>query len=190
MSESTNTVIQRLPDELESLWRFAFRLCGCTHESKELVQQTCLRAIEQQHLYREKGSYRSWLFRILHNLWVNKLRSMDFQHQKQKSESQTDTDVVDLARFRSGEGSVSAPESVAFLHEVYRLMQSLPEGQRVVMELICVEGFSYKETAAILDIRIGTVMSRLARARMKIGLKIQPPKSNPSGIKSNTRCEN
>lgn len=176
---------QRLPDELNALWRFAYRLTKNQDEAQDLVQQTCLRALEQQSLYQETGALRSWLFRLLHNLWINRVRSSDYKHQQQIRESQTDNDIVDLEHYRNSGGKTFEPESVLFLDEVRNLVQTLPPNQRMVIELICVEGFSYKETAEILDVRIGTVMSRLARARLKMGQLVQSTDNDVPTNRSN-----
>jgi len=72
-------------------------------------------------------------------------------------------DESDLGR------DTSTPETRLELQQVVNAVEALPEGQRLVTQLVCVSGFSYAETASILDIAVGTVMSRLARARVAIG---------------------
>jgi len=82
-----------------------------------------------------------------------------------------DLDVEQL-RIHGAVVDRDSPESQLRLHQIYQLVESLPDAQRLVVVLVCVEGFTYDETAQILDIPIGTVMSRLARARMTLGKAI------------------
>lgn len=169
MTTANIDIAERLPHELEALWRFAFRLTGQADESNDLVQQTCLRALEQQHLYKEKGSLRSWLFRMERNLWLNQVNSREARDRRAANGRDSEAQIIDITNYYHPAEAVSGPEGELFLDQVYCMVKALPEDQRSVIELICVEGFSYRETAEILDIRMGTVMSRLARARLRIG---------------------
>lgn len=170
MTSDQNDVVAGLEGELEPLWRFALRLTGRADQASDLVQRTCVRALENRDKYERRGKLRSWLFSIQHRIWLNELRS---SHLRQFESLDTVSDRVLSSRDDSSRpsGSVSADnaESRTLLEQVLVLVESLPEAQRLVLILVAVEGFSYRETADILDIRIGTVMSRLARARLVLG---------------------
>lgn len=174
-----NDFSKLLTFELEPMWRFALRLTSNGADAEDLVQRTCVKALENSHQYQEQGSLRSWLFRIEHRIWLNVLRSR--QIRQTGSFAKTDAQSSPIGAF-GFDGQLSthrsividddSPESQLRLHQIYLQVESLPEAQRLVVVLVCVEGFTYDETAQVLDIPIGTVMSRLARARMRLGQAI------------------
>lgn len=149
----------KLKDEMSSLWLFAMRLSNDRSIAEELSQKTLLRALEKRHQYNEGTKLRSWLFSIMHSIWKNYLR-------KQTIRQKVNFSTIDV-------DSVSAQDNSAednlFFKQVMMELHQLPEAQRTVMMLVCVEGYSYKEAADILDLPEGTVMSRIARARLKVG---------------------
>ncbi len=158
--------------ELPSLWRFALQVTRDKHDAEDLVQRTCVRAIEQCHRYKEVGKPKSWLFKIAQNLWTNELRSKAIRERGgyvQPSEHGEEAAIPDN----------ETPESQLELQDIVTAVEALPEAQRMVMILVCVNGFSYSETASILEVPIGTVMSRLARARLSIGEQFLNDDSNP-----------
>ena len=148
----------QLQEELPHLWRFAYRLTCSQDFAEDLVQRAVLRAIEKQHQYQVGTKLRSWLFTIVHSIWKNELRSTLIRKNYAFSAAQ-----------ESRESYSCTGESSQMLQEVTQQVDQLPEAQRTVLLLVCVEGYSYQETADILDIPVGTVMSRLSRARMTIG---------------------
>jgi len=149
----------KLKDEISALWLFAMRLSNDRNIAEELSQKTLLRALEKRHQYAEGTKLRSWLFKIMHSIWKNHLR-------KQTIRQKVNFSIVDV-------DSVSAQDTSAednvFFNQVVSELQQLPEAQRTVMMLVCIGGYSYAETADILELPTGTVMSRIARARIKIG---------------------
>ena len=150
--------------ELPSLWRFALQITRDKHDAEDLVQRTCVRAIEQSDRYTDTGKLKSWLFRIAHNIWRNELRSRTIRERGDLMAANPDG-VNETAPGRD----IVTPETRLEFDEVVAAVEALPEGQRLVVQLVCVNGFSYSETASILEVAIGTVMSRLARARISIG---------------------
>lgn len=168
---------KQLSAELESLWRFALRLTANEVDAEDLVQQTCVKALESAQQYQEQGRLRSWLFRIEHRIWLNSLRSKQIRHEGSFSKTIPGADSFNTLTKTPADVSVNrsvyvddhSPESQLRLHEIFLQVESLPEAQRLVVVLVCVEGFSYHEAADVLDIPIGTVMSRLARARISLG---------------------
>jgi len=143
---------------LPRLWRYAFVLSRQRDVADDLVQQTCVRALERCGQFVTDGSPDRWFFSILHSVWLNEARAR---------------------KVRLGQGLVPAEEHLAFdgareaelradAGKVLRLVNALPEAQRAAVFLAYVEGLTYREVAEILDIPIGTVMSRLAAARAKL----------------------
>lgn len=141
------------------LRRFAYALTGSQSDGDDLVQATCERALRNAQSFREGTRMDSWLYRIAQNFWIDECRK-----KKQRGET-IDPDKIDL----SDEGSGAAlPQNRMILARVREAMGHLPEEQRLVLTLVAIEGQSYRETSSILDIPIGTVMSRLARARANL----------------------
>jgi RNA polymerase sigma-70 factor (ECF subfamily) len=151
-----------LPALLPRLWRFALRLAGDRHDAEDLGQRACVRALERRHQLQPGTSTLSWLFSIVHSVWLNELRARQIRNHggMQWNEELADT-VADPA--------ACSPEMYALHQQIISAVEKLPEAQRTVMLLVAVEGLSYREAAAVLDVPIGTVMSRLSRARLTIG---------------------
>ena len=135
---------------LPALRRYARALTRNTELADDLVQDTLLRALRSEHLF-QGGDMRSWLYTILTNLNRNRLRALARRPPVQAIE----------------EGDAPEhPRSGA--RDIERALASLVEEQRATLLLVVLEGLSYRETAEVQGIPIGTVMSRLARARTQI----------------------
>ena len=154
---------RELPQLLPRLWRFALRLARNTADAEDLVQRTCLRALERRAQWQPGSALLSWLFTIEHSIWLNELRSAQ---RRRTGSLDTEPTLGDADLLVSPTGS---PEQGLHYRQVVQAVEALPEAQRVVMLLVAVEGLSYREAADVLDIPIGTVMSRLARARATLG---------------------
>lgn len=146
-------IIEHIP----SLRRYARALLGGRREdADDLVQDTLERAYAKWHLWRMRTKLRPWLFSIMHNLFVNQVQQLRY-----KASHVSLDDATEL----------SVPPNQASRLETMDLMRALarlPENIRTVLLLVTLEEFSYAETAKILDIPIGTVMSRLARGRQQL----------------------
>jgi RNA polymerase sigma-70 factor, ECF subfamily len=158
----TDEVARALPRLLPRLWRFALRLAGDKHDAEDLVQRACVRALERQHQLQPGSSALSWLFAIVHSVWLNEVRARRIHSRGciQWTEELAET-VADR--------SASDPETHVLHQQIVAAVSRLPDAQRTVMLLVAVEGMSYREAASVLQVPIGTVMSRLARARLTIG---------------------
>lgn len=152
----------KLPDMLPRLWSFAMRLTGDQHDAEDLVQRTCVRALERAHQWQPGTSTISWLFSIQQSIWFNEIRARKVQ--KRGGVEWSDELVSTVA-----DPAAVNPETDALHQQIFRAVAKLPEAQQLVMLLVAVEGLSYNEAAQALDIPVGTVMSRLSRARMSIG---------------------
>ena len=145
---------ERLVDLIPRLRRYARALVGERAGADDLVQDTLERAWSKLHLYRRGTDLRAWLFTVMHNVHVNKLRSA------------RPTDPLDDAM---PELAQRAPQADALLvRDLDRAIARLPADQRAVLLLVTLEEMSYEEVARTLGIPIGTVMSRLSRAREKL----------------------
>jgi RNA polymerase sigma-70 factor (ECF subfamily) len=143
-------------DEIEAtipaLRRYARALTRDAETADDLVQDTLLRALRSEHLF-HGGDLRSWLYTILTNLNRNRLRSLS---RRPIVTSYEDDDAPDA----------TVPD--AGRRDIERALAALGEEQRTVLLLVVLEGLSYREVAEVEGIPVGTVMSRLARARAQI----------------------
>jgi len=157
-----NGLCNELPTLLPRLWRFALRLAGDPHDAEDLVQRACVRALERQHQLQPGTSTLSWLFSIVHSVWLNEVRA---QQTRRRGSIQWSDELADTV----ADPTTPTPETYALHRQIISAVERLPDAQRSVMLLVAVEGLTYREAAIALDVPIGTVMSRLARARQTIG---------------------
>lgn len=149
------------------LYSSALRMTRNAADAEDLVQETYLRAYRGFGNFSDGTNLRAWLFRILTNTYINRYRA------KQRRPQETDlADVEDLYLYKRVSGSDlasrSAEETLFDLFtddEVKAALEDLPESFRLPVLLADVEGFSYKEIAEMLEVPVGTVMSRLHRGR-------------------------
>ncbi|MEX0317731.1 RNA polymerase sigma factor [Ruegeria sp.] len=140
------------------LWRFCLMQTGRRDRADDLAQMTCLRALEKHAGYQPGTHLDRWLIRMAHRLWLNELRATSVR---------TGGGLVALEDTELPDPRVNTETNI-FARQVFSRIGELPESQRVTVLLVYVEGFAYKEAAEILNIPIGTVMSRLAAARKRI----------------------
>jgi RNA polymerase sigma-70 factor (ECF subfamily) len=149
------------------LYSAALRMTRSASDAEDLVQETYLRAYRSYASFTEGTNLRAWLFRILTNTFINSYRA------KQRRVQETDLgDIEDLYLYRRISGietaSRSAEDTLFELFaddDVKAALEALPDAFRIPVLLADVEGFSYREIAEMLEIPIGTVMSRLHRGR-------------------------
>ena len=151
---------------LPRLRRFARGLAGAADQADDLVQTSVEKALRNLDSFTSGTRLDAWMFRIIRNTWIDTVRS-------RKTTEPFDTDAADTL---AGSDGRTTTEARLHLAEVRRAMAQLPEDQRVVLMLVCVEGMRYREVAEALDIPEGTVMSRLSRARLALAeaLKDRP----------------
>ncbi len=161
-----------LVELMPRLRRFGIALTRCTVDADDLVQAACERALLRRDQLRGDTKIGAWMYQIMRNLWIDEVRSRR-THQHAGMEAAEHVIGVD------GEALVERSNAWA---AVRRTLEELSMEQRVALILICVDGMSYKETAAILGIPIGTVTSRVARARHALydRLAIRPPVGDAS----------
>lgn len=142
---------------LPRLRRFGLALTGNGDAADDLVQAACERALRRRADFTPGTRLDSWVFRIMQNLWIDSRR----QHARRGGTPDDDETLAGLP----GSDGRRATESAITLSRVLAAMDHLPDEQRAVLVAVCVEGLSYTDAAALLEIPIGTVMSRLFRAR-------------------------
>jgi RNA polymerase sigma-70 factor (ECF subfamily) len=138
------------------LRRFALSLSGNREDADDLVQAACEKALRNQAQFREGTRMDSWMYRIVQTLWL------DDRRRARTRGVAVDPEDAGL----SDHGQAAAlPEDRMMLARARSAMAALPEAQRNVLALVAIEGLSYREAAEVLDVPVGTVMSRLSRAR-------------------------
>lgn len=143
-----------LIEHLPRLRRYARALTGEMTRADDLVQDTLERALIKIDLWQPGSDLRAWLFTLMHNLFVNQIRS------HRPPDSALD-DALDIA--------VSGGQMEALgARDIHAALARLPDQQREVMLLIGLEQFSYDEAAQVIGVPVGTVMSRLSRARERM----------------------
>lgn len=148
-----------LVDLVPRLRRFAYALSGSTDAGDDLVQAACERALKNAAQFQTGTRMDSWLFRIIQNLWL------DDRRRRRVRGAQVDPEAVTLSD--GGLGARQAEDRLT-LEQVRATVDRLPDDLRLVLALVAIEGRSYREAAEALDIPIGTVMSRLSRARAQL----------------------
>jgi len=170
-SQSRREVQQGLPALLKRLWRYGLVLSGDSEVAHELVQATCLRALEKCDQFQAGTSLARWTYTILSSIWKNELRSRRIR----MGQGFVDAEIALVA------DGVREMDTNLLARQVLKEVERLPEGQREAVFLVYGEGLAYKEAADVLDVPVGTIMSRLAAARAKLaGLKDRGDKIIPA----------
>ena len=142
---------ERIIPHIPGLRRYARLLTRDPHRADDLVQDTLLRACAKWTLWRPNSDLRAWLFTIMHNVFINQVRSAP------PESVQLDT-IVDGGHM----------EDAAVGIDLERALARLPDDQREVLLMVTVEDFSYAEVASATGVPVGTVMSRLSRGRRRL----------------------
>lgn len=151
---------------LDSLYGAALRLTRNADRAQDLVQDTYLKAIRARQSFAEGTNLKAWLYTILHNTWRNR------QRDGARSRVEFDSDAVEQAESRGGSMVFETPESLLLRQtlnaDLQAALDGLAESFREVVWLRDVDDLTYQEIADVLDIPIGTVMSRLSRGRKQL----------------------
>ena len=164
---------QEFLPQIDALYTFAYHLTYNEEDANDLVQETYLKAYRFIEHYMEGTNAKAWLFKILKNAFINQYRK--------KSKQPTQVDYEEVVNFHGEEdtqySSYMDLREEMFQHmmgdEVTNAINSLPVDFRVVILLCDIEGFTYEEISKIIDIPIGTVRSRLHRARNMLKERLQ-----------------
>jgi RNA polymerase sigma-70 factor (ECF subfamily) len=160
--------------QIDALFTFAYHLTYNEDDANDLVQETYLKAFRFIDKYNEGTNAKAWLFKILKNAFINQYR--------RKSKQPTQVDYEDITSYQDVEEESSLSGYADLREEMFQTMMgdevtnainALPVDFRVVILLCDIEGFTYEEISKILDIPIGTVRSRLHRARNMLKEKLR-----------------
>ncbi len=153
-----------LIDEISGLRKFALKLTGNAPDADDLLQSTVLRALEKKHLFNEGTNLFRWLSKIMYNIFVSAYR------RRVKFETQYDPAVY------IDNQSIEAPQQIEVeFQEVEQAMNSLSKEHSKILSLICIDGMKYEEVSERLSIPVGTVRSRLFRARESLRSAMDMP---------------
>ncbi|NCT41474.1 MAG: sigma-70 family RNA polymerase sigma factor [Alphaproteobacteria bacterium] len=158
-----------LTEQMPRLEKFAMKLTRKQHDADDLLQATLLRAMEKKHLYKEDTNLFSWTSKMMYNLFVSNYR------RKVKFETQYDPE-----NYLEKQTVEPSQESEMELMKVNEAMSLLSEEHRDVLVYVCVQGMRYQEVADALDIPVGTVRSRLSRARDQLQNLLDTPSAKDS----------
>jgi len=148
---------------IDSLYRTALRLTRVPADAEDLVQETYLKAFRAADRFQPGTNLRAWLFTILHNTARNRAR--DMAHQATTVDSEAVERAADTQALDRRENAETALMAAALGPELQAAIDALPDAFRQAVWLRDVEEFSYAEIAGILDVPMGTVMSRISRGR-------------------------
>ena len=169
-------ILQLVEPMIPALRRYARGLLKDTTAADDLVQDCLERVIAHWH-HRRNDDPRTWVFAILHNLAVNRLKQMSRRGEHLPFEK---LDESAFARQPTQEDNLMR-------RDIIQALEQLPEEQRSVLLLVSVEDLSYSQTAAVLAIPIGTVMSRLSRARERLRQILENPRQTVQGPAAHLR---
>ena len=164
-ANASSTAADELVAALPRLRRFARALTGNREEADDLLQSGCERALAKQHQWQPGTRFDSWMFRILQTIWCDHMRA------RRNSGEPLGEAVLAVAVGDDGR----AVDDRIMLARTRVAMARLPADQRVALALVSVEGLSYAEAARVLQVPMGTVMSRLSRARQRLYVLVHGP---------------
>lgn len=161
---------------LPTMRRFALSLTRSADAADDLVQAACERALVNAASFSPGSRFDAWMFRIIRNLWIDRLR---------RARTRAAVPVEEGEAVAGADGAALA-EARLELSDTAAAILRLPDDQREVLTLVCVEGLSYAQAAEVMGTPVGTVMSRLARARVRLaallqekGIDVRAPRSSP-----------
>ena len=164
---------QKISKFIPRLRRYAVVLTRTKEDAEDLLQATLERAINKQHQWKEDTHLDRWTFTIMSSIWKNKIRSR-MTRQGNGNSNDIDT-LIDHTPNKNLEGTF-------LLNQVFKEVMELSENQREAILLVYVEGLKYQEAADILAIPTGTLMSRLARARITLANNLSDEHQNSNVI--------
>lgn len=157
--KTTRDVVRAgLEEVYPRLWRFALSLSGTRANADDLAQKTCTRALEKADQFKAGTHLDRWMLTMARRIWLNEMRA----NVVRRGNGLVPVEEIELI-------AENLPSEMnIYASEVFNAIGTLPESQRETVMLVYVEGYAYKEAASMLDVPIGTIMSRLAAARKAI----------------------
>ena len=173
MDPTTESIRREMAALLPRLRRFAVSLTGNGADADDLAQDTVEGALRSLHQWQQGTRLDSWMFRIAQNLWIDSRRA-------QRVRAIVVSDPEAAARV-AVDGARDMEARLTFADTV-RALSELPDDQRIVVALVLVDGMSYREAADVLNVPMGTVTSRLARARTALAARVFGAPLENSGV--------
>lgn len=171
MTKNPERLRQEILGALQAIRRFAYALTGTRADADDLLQATVVRLLERG--VPDDADTRKWAFRVCKNMWIDEMRA-----RKVRRDAAAGADLAPVAGLDGERAAVSA----VTLAQTERAIARLPEEQRAALALIAIEGLSYAEAAEALGAPIGTIMSRISRARAALASAL------PAGLQSATEA--
>lgn len=173
---SSELFLQEALPQMDALRNFAFKLCRDHHSTNDLVQETMLKAFRALHTYRPGSNCRAWLFQICKNSYINNYRRK--QYETVVADLTAECTTAQDGRLREYHFSLTDESSVeahraTLGDEVMLALHSLPPDYQTALILSDVEGFSYEEIAEFSQTPIGTIRSRIHRARKMLAQRLE-----------------
>ena len=159
----TEDIRARMVELLPRLRRFAFLLSGDMDRAEDLTQEACARALAHADQWTKGTRLDSWMYRIAQNIWYDRLRAS-----KVRGIVVEIDDALDVV----GDDGRRVVEGRLLLDQAIRCMGELTADQQLLITMVCVDNMSYREAADVFGVPVGTVMSRLARARKALHLSM------------------
>jgi len=156
MTSNPSELRRGITELLPRLRRFGAALTGSQDEGDDVVQAAIERALSKSEHWQQGTRLDSWMFKIMQNHWKDRIRKLKHDRKKQILEVATSDQIVDGRK---------VTETMLMLTKAREQFALLPDDQRSVLALVVIDGHSYQEAADLLEIPIGTLMSRLYRAR-------------------------
>lgn len=155
---------EALVAELPKLERFARKLCRNEHDAEDLLQATVLKALEKKDMFESGSNLFSWTSKIMYNDFVSGYR------RRVKFETQ-----YDCSDYIANQSVKAHQDDIFALGEINEAMQELSEEHRTILIYVCVKGMKYQEVSEMLQLPVGTVRSRLSRAREQLQAILNDP---------------
>jgi RNA polymerase sigma-70 factor (ECF subfamily) len=164
MDASIDTIRNQMVAHLPRLRRFTLSLTGNAADADDLVQDTVERALANLHRWEQGTRLDSWMFRIAQNLFIDQVRA-------KKRRRAVVSENLEAAENVATDGVRAAHSAIAFAR-MKQALGELPEEQRSAVALVLIDGMSYRDAAEVLGVPIGTLTSRLARARTALAARV------------------
>jgi RNA polymerase sigma-70 factor, ECF subfamily len=173
MTSQLSELRRGISELLPRLRRFGAALTGSQDEGDDIVQAAIERALSKSSLWQQGTRLDSWMFKIMQNLWKDRIRKIKHDRKKQVLEFASTDQAVDGRK---------VAETMLMLTRTREQFSNLSDEHRMVLALVVIDGHSYQEAAALLEIPIGTLMSRLYRAREALREMIETSNSSQTAI--------
>lgn len=175
MSDRHANLGEQLARLLPRLRRFARALTRHPQDADDLVQLAIERALAREAQWRPGSNLTSWLMTIVRNAWIDEMR---LRHRR---------DAVLISEDVAADVGPAGTDGEIELWSIQDALEKLPEQQRLAVALVLVEGFSYREAAEVMEVPVGTLMSRLARARAALQRLLLETPLSPRGASKDSR---